>query len=303
MYVALYMRNKVQKVLKVKPIPTPLGADHPEPPNDILPKHEFTLGLIAPKGSGKTTLICNLLWFYRKYFHNILVFSPTILSDEKWDWIKEQELIGENKALKNWIKDLSQKYDDNAVVQPAPPGRELEGLVNQKPSTDGRIPEDCFFTEYNESVLAEIMEEQMKVVKLLKKHDMTKHLANRILIVFDDLVGSSLFSGRKDNPFKKLNTNHRHYSISILMVTQAYKEIPKTVRTQYTGIMIFEIPNEKELEVIYEENPVGLNYDDWMSVYKYCTAGDFDFMYLNFKKEKRLRIMKNFDEYVFTKNE
>jgi len=38
--------------------------------------------------------------------------------------------------------------------------------------------------------------------------------------VFDDLVGSSLFSAKKDNPFKKLNSNHRHYSASLLMVTQ-----------------------------------------------------------------------------------
>jgi len=41
------------------------------------------MGLIAPKGAGKTTVICNLLEFYKGYFHTILVFSPTILSDEK----------------------------------------------------------------------------------------------------------------------------------------------------------------------------------------------------------------------------
>ncbi len=38
-----------------------------------------------PKGAGKTTLIANLLYFYKSYFHNIYVFSPTVLSDEKWD--------------------------------------------------------------------------------------------------------------------------------------------------------------------------------------------------------------------------
>ena len=40
---------KYDKVLKVKPVPVPPGYDHPEPPNQVLPKHEFTLGLIAPK--------------------------------------------------------------------------------------------------------------------------------------------------------------------------------------------------------------------------------------------------------------
>jgi len=36
----------------------------------------------------------------------------------------------------------------------------------------------------------------------------------------DDLVGSKLFSGKRNNPFKMLNTNHRHYSASILMCSQ-----------------------------------------------------------------------------------
>ncbi len=72
--------------LKVKPIPVPASSNHPPPPSDVLPKHEFSIGIIAPKGSGKTTVIANLLNFYRGYFHTIVVFSPTVASDEKWDW-------------------------------------------------------------------------------------------------------------------------------------------------------------------------------------------------------------------------
>lgn len=80
--IILRMRGKAIKVL---PIPVP-SADHPLPKYEQLPKHEFTMGLIAPKGAGKTTVMCRLLDFYRGYFHTILVFSPTIESDEKWDW-------------------------------------------------------------------------------------------------------------------------------------------------------------------------------------------------------------------------
>lgn len=36
-----------EKILKVKPIPVPMGYVHPPPPNDILPRHEFTMGLIG----------------------------------------------------------------------------------------------------------------------------------------------------------------------------------------------------------------------------------------------------------------
>lgn len=72
--------------LTVEAIPTPKGFAHPPARHDALPKHEFSMGLIAPKGSGKTTVLCNLLKFYKGYFHSILVFSPTVASDEKWDW-------------------------------------------------------------------------------------------------------------------------------------------------------------------------------------------------------------------------
>jgi hypothetical protein len=36
--------------MKVKPIPVPLGSEHPDPKYAELPKHEFTMGFIAPKG-------------------------------------------------------------------------------------------------------------------------------------------------------------------------------------------------------------------------------------------------------------
>lgn len=105
--------------------------------------------------------------------------------------------------------------DDNPVVE----GPKME--LDLPKYEDGYIPEDCFYSDYDEDTLKEIMDEQLKMVRLLKAKGKSKHLANRILIIFDDLVGSSLFNGKKDNPFKMLNTNHRHYSASLLMVSQA----------------------------------------------------------------------------------
>lgn len=288
------------KVLTVKPIPVPTKWKHPPPPNDALPMHEFTMGLIAPKGAGKTTVICNLLNFYKGYFHNILVFSPTVASDEKWDWVKDQKLIIQNKPLIDFVKNKRKTAESNTIVEGPSVEDEFDGLV---PGLDedfnGKIPEECFFADYDESELQKIMDEQMAVVKLLKKHGKSKHLANRILIIFDDLVGSSLFSGTRNSPFKGLNTRHRHYSCSMLMVSQGYKEVPKTVRTNWSCLLIFEIPNDKEIDVIYEEFSMGLKKHEWLEVYNYAITGDHDFFFMNYQKEKRLRMMKNFEEVLF----
>jgi hypothetical protein len=283
----------MKRKLDVQAIPIPSGFIHPPPPSEILPRHEFSMGLIAPKGSGKTTVICNLLKFYKGYFNTILVFSPTVASDEKWDYVKSLDLLCDNKPLRQWLKQLQEQKEEGVVSRPKEIG------LSVPPMEDFRIPEECFFSDYDADTLKQIMDEQMTIVKLLKKHNKSKHLANRVLIIFDDLVGSSLFGNQRSNPFKMLNTNHRHYSASLLMVSQAYKEIPKTVRTNFSCLIVFEIPNEKEIEVVFEENSLYMKRNQWMEMYEYATEGDHDFLFINYQKPKRLRAMKNFQKVLF----
>lgn len=285
----------MKRKLDVQAIPIPSGFIHPPPPSEILPRHEFSMGLIAPKGSGKTTVICNLLKFYKGYFNTILVFSPTVASDEKWDYVKSLDLLCDNKPLRQWLKQLQEKEEGSRGVVSRP----KEIGLSVPPMEDFRIPEECFFSDYDADTLKQIMDEQMTIVKLLKKHNKSKHLANRVLIIFDDLVGSSLFGNQRSNPFKMLNTNHRHYSASLLMVSQAYKEIPKTVRTNFSCLIVFEIPNEKEIEVVFEENSLYMKRNQWMEMYEYATEGDHDFLFINYQKPKRLRAMKNFQKVLF----
>jgi hypothetical protein len=83
------------------------------------------------------------------------------------------------------------------------------------------------------------------------------------------------------------------------MVSQAYKEIPKTIRTNFSCLIVFEIPNDREVEVIYEENPMYLKRDQWYEVYEHAVDGDHNFMFINYQKPKRLRIMKNFNKVLF----
>lgn len=208
-----------------------------------------------------------------------------------------------NKKLKEFVEKIKVKQDrTNPVVEPA--RREIPDIeFPDEEDFDGKIPEDQFYADYSEEDLLEILNEQQKVVEFLKQHNKSKHLANRILFIFDDMVGSNLFSNNRQNAFKMLNTNHRHKSASLIMVSQAFKEIPKTIRTQFSALIAFEILSEAEIKALYEEFPMGLKFNDWMQVYNYCVSGDFNFLYYNMQiKEKRLRIMKCFDEHVFIEN-
>lgn len=51
-----------------------------------LPRLHFILQMIAPRGSGKTTVLINFLQrFYYQTFDEVYVVSPTMKNDSKWD--------------------------------------------------------------------------------------------------------------------------------------------------------------------------------------------------------------------------
>lgn len=245
-------KTKRTRPLEVVPIPVPKGSDHPPPPygNGLLPVHEFTMGLIAPKGKGKTTTIINLLEFYSGYFHKIFVLSPTVKSDVKWKYAMKLKVLVENKPLKNWIKQQTARDSINAVIQPLPVDKRFNSLLDEEGFKE-EIPEKNFF--HGSAVVGAIrklLDNNKDIVDLLDEHGKMKTMADRILLICDDQVGSDLFIGPLKKYFVGANTRHRHHSASIIMVSQGYKEIPKTIRTGWTCLLIYKIGNMKELEVV-----------------------------------------------------
>lgn len=291
--------------LTIRPVNVPANMKHPGAPDPRLPTHEFCFGLIAPKGAGKTTLIANLLHFYRGYFHNIYVFSPTVENDEKWAQLKKEKFLIENKPLKRWIKAEQQKragaFKDQ-IVQDAPLGAMFESMnTNEKEEFDGIIPKECFYhRDYTHADLDAILDRKNEIIHALKKHDKPKYLADRDLFIFDDQVGSPLFRKTQSNKFIGFNTRHRHYSASIIMVAQAYKEIPVTIRVNFTCMIIFFIANSGEIKKIYEENQMGLTEEEWMEVYQHATREPYHFLFIDSSKPIGKRCMKNFDSFILT---
>lgn len=61
----------------------------------IIPNHPFRAMMLAPSKGGKSTLICNLLCktiFYKNFFDNIFVFSPTVNVDMSYDCLKDKKV-------------------------------------------------------------------------------------------------------------------------------------------------------------------------------------------------------------------
>jgi hypothetical protein len=290
-------------MLVVEEIPDD-GGSHPDPPDKCLPKHEFTIGIIAPKGAGKTTLIINLLKYYAKYFHQIVVFSPTMKNDGKWSYAKTLNLRKENVELKKFIIDYlakKKKEMNSAVVPDDVPPFLLDALHGKKDDEekrrfDPKLQDDCLYEEYTQEDLLKLIDEQQQMIDFLKEQGKPKHLADRVLFILDDLVGSDLYTRSTKDPFKIINTIHRHLSLSIIMVTQAYMEIPKTIRTNYTCLIVFEIANEQEKEAIRKEYQLGLSKQMWDKVYRICTSKKHGFLFFNKQRPPGKRIMECFSK-------
>ena len=163
--------------------------------------------------------------FYKNYFHEIYVISPTINSDDKWDYIKKQPLIIENKPLKRWMAEEKRKRDGafkGEIV--AKPPVSLEGVegqknTNEKDYFDGLIPEENFISEdYNPADFMKIIQNKKAIVTALKRHGKPKYLADRTLFIFDDQVGSPMFRGSNGNEFKAFCTKHRYFFISYFLI-------------------------------------------------------------------------------------
>ncbi len=95
----------------------------------------------------------------------------------------------------------------------------------------------------------------------------------------------------------------RHYSTSVVMVSQSYKSVPKVVRVNASVLILFAIANHAELESLYEENSAGLTKDTWLEIYKECTAEPFSFMTINYMRPRGHRVFLRFEQEIATPEE
>ena len=280
-----------EQILKINNVEPKESFTHPPVAHPILPQHPFSMLIVAPKGSGKTNLICHLILHqYKEYFNRIVVCSPTLHNDPKWTLVREtKHLLKQNKKLEQIIEGRSKHKKHWKVVYASGKPEERKGE-----KYTGVIPDDDFFSA--QSKIFPILEEQQTVMDFLQDHGYKKQasfLADRMLIVLDDQAGLFRMSN-SNNMIVNFVIKHRHYSCSLMIVTQAFKAIPKTIRTNCNAMILFDIASKAELKSIYEE--LGdVEEDVWYKMYKYCIEEPFSFMYYNNKFPKKERYHKRFE--------
>jgi hypothetical protein len=123
---------------------------------------------------------------------------------KRWQWIKKQKLLKENKKLKRFVgKDKEERLGEvKSKLLGVIPAEKKKDEDNQRKAIedeeddleiygddgefDGRIPERFYHSHWTAQDLVDVVEEQKEMIKKLSLAGLSKHAANRIMVVIDD---------------------------------------------------------------------------------------------------------------------
>lgn len=225
--------------------------------DDPLPDSYVNYIIIGKKGSGKSTLVLNLLKRksspYYKNFDNIILISPTACRDPKFESLVK-ELEPDNKY-----------YDEL--------NDEIIGEIINK------------LNDFNDGF---IKAQEEKNEKRKKKKPIIK--PNNLLIL-DDCLHMLPKSNASSN-INKIFTTSRHLKLSIWLLTQKYNKVNPLIRNNSDLITIFPTDNKREFESISDDWAIDKNKLD--ALYKFATDEPNSFLHISLFGNKP-KFFKKFD--------
>jgi len=91
----------------------------------------------------------------------------------------------------------------------------------------------------------------------------------------------------------------RKKNVSIAYLAQNYYIIPKVVRANCNYLVLLKINGQREVNMLLRENGLGLEKDQLMAIYKYCTNEKFSPMMIDLESnDDDRKFRKGFTEYL-----
>ena len=266
--------------LDIKPVDAQRSVEY-----TTIPKLPFSMYINAAKGGGKSTLILNLLLnpsFVNKKFNRIIWISPTAAFDEKvHKALDAKDITTPNTALIKLIKKLKQKEILDIDLTNKEPLESLE--------SEDRVE---FYDKFETDIISEVVKINSKIAK-----NYGKQFADKTLIIIDDSIESKVFASTL---FKNLMFKSRHYNVSIIITSQSYFLLPKSIRLNMTYTILFETGSKKEIDQIYEEHNAGLKPRQFYQLVSDVFSVPYNFLVINYNNPKKLRFHDQFKKFIDT---
>ena len=100
----------------------------------------------------------------------------------------------------------------------------------------------------------------------------------KILIVLDEMIVDIMTNKKLLAIMKELFIRCRKLNISLVFITQSYFSVPKDVRLNSTHYLIMKINNGRNLQNIDFNHSAGIDYKDFITIYRECTKEPFNFL-------------------------
>jgi hypothetical protein len=291
------------KTLKIKntDIVVPKGPSGVYETAPELPKAHGIFVAVARRKGGKSVAVSNLARMMD--FDRVFLISPTATSNKAiLDPLKiGPEDVFEDLDDKNVINNVIQKINEErdeyeAYLEQMKEYKKFLKMLNEPTSM---IPDEMLLQFYTNGLFQP------------PKHKWGGRKPKLALIV-DDCQNSKVFSGKM---LPSLCVTHRHYGqlkegnalgISVFIMAQNFKcvsgGLPKPVRGNATGWMLFKNFNETEKKFVAEELAIdNINKDDFISMWDNCCDSaphTFLFVDMDKKAHHQSAFRKNFNEFI-----
>ncbi len=126
----------------------------------------------------------------------------------------------------------------------------------------------------------------------------------RLLLIFDDCIADQKFM--RSSELRECYIKNRHYNTSVILLSQYFYAVPKTMRVNASGIFYFK-GSQKEVEILCESYcPPNHSNKEFMKIIDYCTKfiknnkeiNSRPFLFYNGQVEHSKRYRKTFTQIL-----
>jgi len=230
----------------------------------------------AMKGSGKTTVITNIIWHCIGKDTKIIIISPTTKIDNTWkSEINKLEKKGYNvECFDNFIDkgaDIIEEFmelnKDDATDLPTP--QSTPTIFQQQPLFKPRIP----ITPLVPQPQSTTPQPQSTTPQPSSK---SKVLTPKYIIVVDDM-GDSM---KKSRSFEQLMKTNRHFKTLIICASQHLNDLTPAQRKQLGYVFLFPKFSIDKLKQLHEDLDISLEFPKFLSIYRDATNEKYSFLYI-----------------------